>query len=233
MIHMAHTMPYWLNGVPNDTHMGAIWNLQTYVNKEHKNQELKWAQSKFAYIDKWTSNDQINPKISNQLWKNPGITDAQITQFLKFTSAQYMGNHRKHIFWPNMYPNPNCTLCPNKALDTWPHILSTCSNQHSKRLRIARHNKAIHQIGRTLQSSRHTRCYTLINAGNQNLIPQDNTIPTWLLQCSCHTTPCTCLARLRPNILCILGTPLPPRKSTSPNANPTLGQTHFRKYIAL
>src|SRR5450631_3142170 len=83
-IHTAHTTPYWLNGVPTGTHTGVIRNLQTYVNKEHKNQELKWAQSKFTYIDKWTSNDQINPKISNQFWKNLGITDAHITQTLKF-----------------------------------------------------------------------------------------------------------------------------------------------------
>ena len=130
-----------------------------------------------------------------------------------------MGNHRKHIFWPNIYPNPNCTLCLDKALDTWPHILSTCSNQHLKGLCVARHNKAIHQIARTLQSSRHTRYYPLINASKHNSRPQDNTIPTWLLQCSCHTTPCTCLARLRPGILCVLGAPSPP------NANPTQRHT--------
>ena len=31
-------------------------------------------------------------------------------------------NHRKHIFWPNLYPNLNCTPCPNNAIDTWLHI---------------------------------------------------------------------------------------------------------------
>ena len=37
-IHTAHTTPYWLKNVPIGTHMGAIRNLQTYINKEHKNQ---------------------------------------------------------------------------------------------------------------------------------------------------------------------------------------------------
>ena len=78
-IHTAHTTSYWLKGVSTDTHTSTICNLQTYINKEHKNQELRLAQSKFTYIDKWTSNNQINHKLSNQLWKNPKIVDAQIT----------------------------------------------------------------------------------------------------------------------------------------------------------
>jgi hypothetical protein len=51
-IHIAHTTPYWFNKVPTVTHEGAIRNLQTYINKEHKIQELGLAQSKFTYIDK-------------------------------------------------------------------------------------------------------------------------------------------------------------------------------------
>ena len=117
-IHTTHTTPYWLNGVPTDTHTCAIRNLQTYINKDHKEKELGLAQSKFIYVDKWTSNDQINHKLSNPFWKNPGISDAQITQTLKLRYAQYtLGNHRKfNICWPTMHPNPNCTLCPNNTI---------------------------------------------------------------------------------------------------------------------
>ena len=57
-------------------------NLQTYINKEHKNQELRLAQSKFTYIDKWASNHQFNHKLSNQFWENPRTTNTQITQTL-------------------------------------------------------------------------------------------------------------------------------------------------------
>ena len=97
-IHTAHTTPYYLNGVPTSSHRGAIRNLQTYINKEHKNQELRPAQFKFTYIDKWTSNEQINHKLSNQFGKNSGTTNAQITHTLKFWYAQYMGNHHENIF---------------------------------------------------------------------------------------------------------------------------------------
>ena len=152
-IHTAHATPYWLNGVPTSTHMGAIRNLQTYIDKEHKNQELRWAQFKFTHIDKWTSNDQIHHKLSNQFWKNPSTTDAQTTQTLKLRYAQHMGNHLRNIVWSTLFPNPNCALCPNNAIDTWPHLLSTYSNQHLEGL----HNKAIHQIVHKLQSSKHTR----------------------------------------------------------------------------
>ena len=61
-------------------------------------QEVRLAQTKFAYMDKWTSNDQINHKLLNQIWKNPEITDNQITQTLKFGYAQYIVNHHKSIF---------------------------------------------------------------------------------------------------------------------------------------
>ena len=72
-IHTAHTTPYWLNRVPSGTHRGAICNSQTYTNKEHMNQELRLAQSKFTYIDKWTSNDQINHKLSTNFGKIMGL----------------------------------------------------------------------------------------------------------------------------------------------------------------
>ena len=56
-----------------------------------------------------------------------------------------MDYHNKIIFWPTT-PKPNCILCPNNTVDTWAHLLLTCTNQHIKGLQIARHNKAIHQI---------------------------------------------------------------------------------------
>ena len=52
----------------------------------------------------------------------------------------------------------------------------------------------------------------------KNSRPQDHTIPQCLLQCICPTTPCTCLAKLRPYILCLIGVPIdcpPPLRPTS------------------
>ena len=46
--------------------------------------------------------------------------------------------------------------------------------------------------------NKHTQIYTLINVRNQNFKPQDIIVSAWLRQCAC-----TCLARLRPYILCV------------------------------
>ena len=34
-IHIAHNTPYWLAHYPTATHDGSIWNLHTFVNKDH------------------------------------------------------------------------------------------------------------------------------------------------------------------------------------------------------
>ena len=116
-----------------------------------------------------------------------------------------MGNYRKHIFWPLQYQNPNSSLCQRNDRDTWPHLLSTCKHPYLKGLRITRHNKAVHLITLTLQANKNTRFFTLINAGNLNNQPQDHTIPEWLLACTCSQMKCQCQAKLRPDIMCIIG----------------------------
>lgn len=106
---------------------------------------------------------------------NPNISNAQITQTLKFWYAQYMCNHQNHIFWPLTHPNPNCTFCTNNEINTWPHLLSKCINHNIKGLRIACNNKVSHQIVQTLQSNKHPRFYTFTNACNKYSCPQNNT----------------------------------------------------------
>ena len=165
------------------------------------------AQHKYPYVEKRLSNDQINQKLSNYFWKNIKISDAQITQTLKFRYAHYIGNHRKNIFWPLKFPNPNCTLCHKNDRDTWPHLLSMCKHPYLKGLRIARQNKAVHLITHTLQANKRTKYYTLTNAGTINNNKQEQTGPEWLIECTCTQTPCKCHARRRPDILCVLGAP--------------------------
>ena len=57
-----------------------------------------------------------------------------------------------------------------------------------------------------------------MNAGTYNELPQDNTVPTWLLPCTCGNQRCHCNARLKPDILCILGHPYnhPPPEAPTP-----------------
>ena len=170
-IHIAHPTPYWLANCPTATHDGAIRNLYTTITKEHGTREAAIAKNK------WLSNDQINHKLSNHFWKNEKTTDAQISQTLTFRYAQYMGNHRKNIFWPHTHQNPNCTLCYKNNRDTWPHLFSMCENPYLKGLRISRHDKAVHLITQTLQANKNTRFFTLTNAGKINNKSPDQTIP--------------------------------------------------------
>jgi hypothetical protein len=82
-----------------------------------------------------------------------------------------------------------------------------CEHPYLKGLRIARHNKVVHLITQTLQANKHNKYYTLTNAGNTNNNIQEQTVPYWLIECTCPQTRCQCHAKLRPNILCILGVP--------------------------
>jgi hypothetical protein len=116
-----------------------------------------------------------------------------------------MGNARKHLFWNKLFPNINCSLCQIIQPDTWLHLLLCCTEPNIHKLRINRHNKAIQEIRKFLISNTKSRCYILINAGKSDEQPQENTMPHWLLPCTCNnqTQRCQCHAKLRPDILCI------------------------------
>ena len=46
-----------------------------------------------------------------------------------------------------------------------------------------------------------------MNIGTFNDNPQENTVPNWLLPCTCGTQRCHCNSQFRPDILCIKGLP--------------------------
>ena len=189
--------------------------------------QLNLAKREFTYVNKWLANKQINQKLSNYFWKNDHMPDTQITQTPKFRYAQYMGNHSKNIFWPLKYQNPNCTLYQNNDRDTWPHLLSTCEHLYFKGLRITRHNKAIHLITQTLQAKKCPRFFTLTNAGNLNNQPLDQIVLEWLLTRTCPQRICQCQAKLRPNILCIIGAPNQTQTPITPSPKYTVQLIEF------
>ena len=80
-------------------------------------------------------------------------------------------------------------------------------HQHIHSLRIKRHNKAVGEIRKLLISSEKSRCFTLMNVGTFNNNPQENTVPNWLLSCTCSTQRCHCNTRFRPDILYVKGLP--------------------------
>ena len=169
----------------------------------------------------------LQPLLENRQKK---LSIAQITQTLKFRFAQDMGHHSKNILWPLTNQNPSCTLCHNKHKDTWPHLLSTCKNPLTKGLRIAWHNQTIHLISQTLQASKNTWFFTLINACNHNNKPPDHIVPNWLLKCTCAQATCHCQAKSRLDILCITGVPNQIQTSISPFPTLTVQLIQFTSW---
>jgi hypothetical protein len=130
-----------------------------------------------------------------------------------------MGNARKHLFWSELYPNINCSLCRMTQPDTWLHILLCCTEPHIHKLRINRHNKAVHEICKLLVSNTKSQCFILVNARKCEAQTQENIVPNWLLPCNCRnqTQRCHCNARLRPDILCIRNHPYNAEPPQEPN----------------
>ena len=118
-----------------------------------------------------------------------------------------MGNARKHLFWPLRYPTITCPLCNTNSVDTWPHVLLSCPQPHLHALRIKCHNKAVWELRKLLVSSPLSCCKILMNASYFNSNPPENTVPKWLLPCTCTTNRCQCNTRFRHDLLYIQGLP--------------------------
>ena len=85
----------------------------------------------------------------------------------------------------------------------WLHILLNCRQSHIHALRTKRHNKAIWALRKLIVSSKHSTCYVLMNAETYNDNPPENTIPSWLLPCTCGLQRCHYSARFKPGIICV------------------------------
>ena len=70
----------------------------------------------------------------------------------------------------------------NLLVDVMP---SNCNNQFLKGIRIAEHMPPHTKSQTYLKPSPHTWCLTLINASTHNNKTQDNTILSWLFDCTC------------------------------------------------
>jgi hypothetical protein len=106
----AHSTPYWWYREDDHPYRGPIRHLKSYLEKLEKEENEKIARA-FDNINKWVNNPLIDNKISNNFWTNPAVTDSQITQLFKFRYGQYMENARQHLFWNELFPNINCSLC--------------------------------------------------------------------------------------------------------------------------
>jgi hypothetical protein len=186
----AHSSPYHLHkdewiGMHYTPYKGPIRNFQNYLKQHTTNTHLKELARNFSNIHKWTSDTNINNISSKTFWTNPQISEGQIKQLIKFQTNQYIGNALKHLFCLIRYLSITCSLYNTNAVDTWPHVLLTCPQQHLQALRIKRHNKAIWELRKLIISSPLSRCMILMNVGYFNENPPDNTLPPWLLPCTC------------------------------------------------
>jgi hypothetical protein len=216
----AHATPYYyqkdiwasMDDVPDK---GPVRFLEKQIIKYDMETNLAIMATQTPNTCKWTENTDINNELSNEFWANPAITGKQKSCLLKFRTGTYMGNARKQMFFGHQsYPTITCPICHSNEPDTWLHVLLTCKQQHIHSLRVKRHNKAVGEIRKLLISSEKSRCFTLMNAGTFNNSPQENTVPNWLLPCTCNTQRCHCNARFRPDLLCVKGLPYqnaPPR----------------------
>ena len=82
-----------------------------------------------------------------------------------------------------------------------------CRQNHIHALRIKRHNKAVWALRKLIVSSKHSRCYILMNAGIFNDNPPENIVLPWLLLHTCSLQRCHCNARFKPDIICVKGLP--------------------------
>jgi hypothetical protein len=140
-----------------------------------------------------------------------------------------MGNARKHLFWSELHPNINCSVCRMTQPDTWLHILLCCTEPHIHKLRINTHNKAVQEVRKMLISNATSHCFIRVNAGKSDGHAHENTVPNWLLPCSCNnqTQRCQCNAKLRLDILCIQNHPYNVEPPHGPNSTFTVQFIEF------
>jgi ribonuclease HI len=219
LMHIYHPFPHYLHSKTFRT--GPIRNLDMHLLLLHKHQLQHRIIPKQPSVQKWTSNDALDHTLSNAFWKDPKISQTHISQILKFRNGQYMGNCRKHIFWPKAFPSIFCALCNQHStnIDTWPHLLASCHHPVIKGLHMDRHNKALNHIREMFLTHHLTRWKCLTNGSSTPTNPCEHTVPSWILphHCTCPPLPCQCPTRLCPDILLIEGLPthaLPPTQPT-------------------
>ena len=142
--------------------------------------------------------------------------NAQITQVLKFKTRRYLGNYKKkHALKQDV--SQLCNLYTSHQIDACLRLYSCYKNKCINNLWINKHNKVVHTLATTHIAIPSTCCFTLINTGKINSRFPKNTLPLWLLPCTCYLPICTCPTRLRPNILCFMGDPPTTKPPFSPS----------------
>jgi hypothetical protein len=99
----AHSTLYWWCRDDDHPFRGPIRHLKSCLEKLEKEENEELAKT-FDNINKWITNPLIDNKISNNFWTNPAITDAQITQLLKFRYGHTWGTPENTYSGMNSIP---------------------------------------------------------------------------------------------------------------------------------
>ena len=221
----AHSTPYyyqkdWWHSMDETTIKGLIRFLEKHIIKHDRKYNLEVIATKFFNIDKWIANEDIDNELSNEYWTNKHITYSQETCLLKLRHGQYMGNARKQLFFGRVaYPSITCFICDSLEPNTWLYMLLNCRQSHIHALRTKQHNKVVWALRKIIVSSKHSRCYILMSARTFNDNPPENTVPPWLLPCTCGLQRCHYNARFKPDIICVKGLPYQANPPTTPKNN--------------
>ena len=175
----AHSTPYyyqktWWHSMEETPDKGPIRFLEKHIIKHDKKYNLEVIATGFTIIDKWIANKDIDDILSNEYWTHKHITDFQKTCLLKLRHCQYVGNVRKQLFLGREACSLiTCSICNSLEPDMWLHILLNCRQSHIHAFRTKRHNKAICALKKLIVSSKHSRCYILMNTGTLNNNPPE------------------------------------------------------------
>ena len=112
----------------------------------------------------------------------------------------------------------------------WLHEFLNYRQSHIHALRIKRHNKAIWALRKLIVSSKHSRCYILVNVGTFNDNLPENMVPPWLLPYICGLQRRHCNARFKPDIICVKELPYKANPPTTSENNLKIQFIEFTYY---
>ena len=118
------------------------------------------------------------------------------------------------------WTSPTCPICQRTpsvppAMDTQGHLFGSCLHPRMQGAYIARHNKAVLLIHRSIQAGPLGGCLAFVDASSSDRLPHGvlaTRLPQWMLP----SVDPALLTRLRPDILLIEGLTYPTYKSLLP-----------------
>ena len=171
------------------------------------------------------------PKESNVKWKRGKVSEAALRSCFKFAWGQFFNKKlakRYAIRYRKGEPVATDDCCPLCGLpDSCGHIQGGCRHRQMQAMYIARHNKAVRKIARTLQRrSAQGGCYMVMDACKREDLASyeaaDSRVQGFLLP----NVPEADRLRMRPDILRVLRLPAAPTQAQKDQA---CTQKHLHK----